>query len=313
MFSRTVITVFFSFKIFCMKAFHFLDMKKKHYACKKSQLTFKNSWKKIDRSKKVREEKINYDNDFERNKPTFQEMLAKDNTITKFIDYSNYDQVSWDQLDWRSTFDCFHGILFYIFFNSENKLNLSEIEFHFSGADIISILNQQILKLPEILNLFEFNDINKEYKSVSVQNAFFGFKFLRIKVNPIAYAVRIGNSGKDGYNFTSFVFMGLNEKTEEWEILDERTNTNELINSNFYMLYYTKSTDQFYTAFKIQQTDTGSHNFWGFSIKNIEIHGYPQYLPYEKVNLFKEEIDTSIEIEDFEKDNPFVDMNDLIF
>ena len=50
-----------------------------------------------------------------------------------------------------------------------------------------------------------------------------------------------------------------------------------------------------------------------FSIKNFEIHGYPQYLPYEKVNLFKEEMYTSIEIEDLENTNPCLDMNDFLF
>ena len=82
-------------------------------------------------------------------------------------------------------------------------------------------------------------------------------------INPIAYAVKIGNSGNIGYNFTSHKFIGLNEKTNEWEILDERCNSNDLIATNSFMLYYTKSSDKYYTAFKIQQTDPGNSDFWG--------------------------------------------------
>ena len=73
---------------------------------------------------------------FEESKPTFQEMLADKDKITRnLIDYSNYTQVSWDQLNWRSSFNCFHGILFYIFYNSEGKFNTNELEIHFSGAN----------------------------------------------------------------------------------------------------------------------------------------------------------------------------------
>ena len=287
-------------------------MKKKHYATKKSQIrNFRAKWESIEKMIKMKKEKSEHDY-FEESKPTFQEMLADPNQISrKLIDYSNYTQVSWDELNYRSSFDCFHGILFYIFYNSEGKFNVNELEIHFSGANIIQYLNQQQFKIPKITNLYDFNDITKEFKSSSIKDAFFGIKFLRIKINPIAYAVRIGNSGNAGYNFTSHKFMGLNEKTNEWEILDERCNSNDLIATNSFMLYYTKSTNEYYTAFKIQQTDTGNRDFWGYSIKNFEIHGYVAYLSFTNIQIFEEEKESTFD--NYEEVNPSMDMNDYLF
>lgn len=286
-------------------------MKRKQYALKKKQLSFIKTWKSIECRQKKVDELTEEEDVFEKSKPTFQEDIAKKKTIKRLIDYSNFTQVSWDQINRQSAFDCFHGILFYIFYNSEGLLNLDELEFHFSGANMLHyLLHPEKNKMADITSLYDFDDLQKEFKTFSLKNAFFGVKFQRIKINPIAYAIRLGESGNQGFNFTSFTFTGLNVATGKWEILHEQCNTNDLIRGNLFMLYFTKNTDQYYTAFKIQQTDTGSHDFWGISIKNFEIHGYVQYLPFENVDLFKEEINTSIE--NYETANPCFDMNDFL-
>lgn len=77
------------------------------------------------------------------------------------------------------------------------------------------------------------------------------------------------------------------------------------------MLYYTKSTNEYYTAFKIQQTDTGNRDFWGYSIKNFEIHGYVAYLSFTNIQIFEEEKESTFD--NYEEVNPSMDMNDYLF
>ena len=91
-------------------------------------------------------------------------MLAdKDQISRKLIDYSNFTQNRWDDLNWRSSFDCFHRILFYIFYNSEGKFNTNELEIHFSGANIAQYLDSTKFPIPNITNLYDFDDITKEF------------------------------------------------------------------------------------------------------------------------------------------------------
>lgn len=286
-------------------------MRKKKYASKlRPKINFKTNLNKILATIKDQIEEPIEDN-FENSKPTFQEILAdKDQIARNKIDYSSFVQVDWTQINKYSIFDCFHGILFYIFYNSQGKFNVNELEFHFSCANLMdNHLIQRLNPIPKITNLFDFDDLAKEFKSVSMKNPFFGIKFLRIKINPIAYAVRIGVSGNAGYNFSSFQFMGFNDNTQKWEILDERLNVNDLLKSNYFMLYFTKSTKDYFTAFKIIQIDTGSFGFWGFSIKNFEIHGYVQYLPFENVEIFEENENN---FENYEQANIYMDMNDFL-
>lgn len=153
-------------------------MKKKHYAAKKNQIkNYQSNWITIRNMIKNKKEKSEHDY-FEESKPIFQEMLAeKDQISRKIVDYSNFTQVKWDELNWRSSFDCFHGILFYIFYNSESKFNPNELEIHFSCANLIHNLNPKFFQMPNITNLYDFDDVKKNLKVVQLKMPFLALNF----------------------------------------------------------------------------------------------------------------------------------------
>ena len=196
------------------------------------------------------------------------------------IEYSNFLQSPSDKINSSKLYDCFHGILFYIFYYSDNKFNTEELEFHFSKADQRKDLTSVIQKSPSgiydqmnILNIFNYENINDQFQIDCSLNAFFGVTFKRIKVNPIAYSIRSGPSTNNSTHLVSFIFEGYDEENQIWDILDERVNINNLIPSGSFALFYVRSTSKSFSSFRIRQIEPGHNGFWGFSIAAFDIHG----------------------------------------
>lgn len=287
--------------------------------------SFNNSWKRITiKCSNNIDYLINQsditENSFFENIPTFQENLTDNQMIYQYeIEFSNFVQFKPETINARNTFDCFHGILNYIYYYSNCKLNLKEIKFHFSGAknrkSLISIANSNPSKIDlyDILNIFSYTNINTQFVVNSSRNAFFGVSFLRIKVNPIAYSIRAGTLINYNGTLTSFTFQGYDEEQQEWDVLDERSNIKDFSYDGGYNLFFVHSTNKSYSSFKIEQTEPGYDGFWGFGIAGFDIHGIVSY----KVNPSSENLLSVNESKDFHNDNEFsydetIDMLDFM-
>lgn len=221
----------------------------------------------------------------------------------KKIDYSNFNQLPPEKMNTRIVYDCFHGILAYIYFYSENKLNIEELEFHFSGSNNTQQNN--------ILNIFDYNDINLQFQIGSFRNAFFGITFKRIKIKPIAYSIRSDLLSNTSSHLVSFTFEGFDIINNKWDLLDERVNINDLIPSGGYNMFFVRSTDKCYSSFKIVQLEPGNNGFWGFSIAAFDVHGII-YMNDESCAQLDENI---IKNQDISLDlnyNPLMDMSEFL-
>lgn len=282
------------------------------------KITFKNFWPSI-KDNSIRKETRNETRDtYFYEIPKMQELLTEPNKITnKQIDYSNYTQLSASQINPNNLYDCFHGILFFIFYYSENKLNTEEIEFHFSGGkDRLDLTktrkhSRTNFDIFDILNIFEYSNSKSQFKVNLVHNAFFGLTFKKVKINPIGYSIRSGENQNTIACLVSFTFEGFNEETGQWDVLDERVNLNDLVRGGSYKMFFTKTTNKFYSSFKIKQTEPGHNGFWGFSIAAFDVHGIVSLKDdsLKNVDLFNMQSESS---SNFDSYNPFMDMMDFI-
>ena len=242
--------------------------------------------------------------------------------IHKKIEYSNFVQLPYYQISINNLYDCFHGILFYIYYYSENKFNVEELEFHYSGGMERANLNKTILANRattnkdyfNILSIFDYENAHSQFKINSYHNSFFGVTFKRITIQPMAYSIRTGENQNIIASLTSFTFEAFDEENNQWDILDERVNVNDLIRGGDYKMYFTRSVTKSYSSFKIRQIEPGHNGFWGFSIAAFDIHGIVNAKNEANDNLqIQNYLDMSSEsFGSFSNFNPSMDMSDLI-
>ena len=282
-------------------------IKRKYNVWCNIRCTFNESWNKIRDSTRTESysnlyycvKKYNRKDEYFENVPMIQDFLTDIYMIsTSEIEYSNYFQIEASMINDKNFFDCFHGILFYIYYYSNNKFNIIELEFHYSGAknreSLTSLINKSINnnEFYDIINIFNYENINKQFVIESFRNAFFGVSFKRIKIKPIAYSIRSGTSIKFNGNLISFTFEGYDEERQEWEVLDERENIIDLNSEGGYKLFFVHTTNKYFSSFKIKQTQPGSNDFWGFSISGFDIHGIISIREnqfYQNENIYDEE------------------------
>lgn len=223
------------------------------------------------------------------------------------IDYSNYIQISYDKINKSNLYDCFQGILKYIYYYSENKLNINELEFYCSGSESKIIQNQNML------NIFDYENIALQIKTECIKNAFFGITFRRIKINPISYSIRSGFSSNNSSHLISFTFEGFDEDNQKWDILDERVNLNDLIPNGGFNMYFVRSTHKRYSSFKIKQIEPGHNGFWGFSISAFEVHGIVYMKNSLNPKISCHNLDYEKDFNNFTGYNPLMDMSEFLF
>ena len=230
--------------------------------------------------------KIIESDNFFNEKTCIPDILTKDgNACCNEIDISYYNQTPIDQFRKNNLYDFFHGIISYIWLYSNKFLNTREMEFHFSGAsqrkrfdDQTNPNNPNVSDISDILNIMDAENPKTCFMIEPYRDACFGITFKRIKIVPICYCVRSGYfCNSNGPFLTSFTFEGYDEETNQWDILDERVNTNELNPSGGYSMFIVRKTDKSYSSFRIRQTEPGGNGRWGFAIAAFDIHGYPSY------------------------------------
>lgn len=212
-------------------------------------------------------------NDIKKAKDNMLYMINNVNLITyKTVEYNDYDASI--QILQQSPANS-KGILYYITYQSYNKINKAEFCLFSSSMDTISdnclYKNQPsnaspyviIESAPDSLKGFFGNF----FRFPAFRNANIGCYFRRIKVKPLAYYIKC----IPGAALVSFVFEGLTEDGR-WVTLDERVNINDLINPT-YATFYCKTTDEYYVAFRIKQLEPSSNGFWGFDLVTFDVHG----------------------------------------
>lgn len=248
-------------------------------------LTFKDSFK--DDTDKERPSDLDFSKFLFNSPPQQSYLTSNGKCIEKDIEWSNYNQIPPSEINIKNLFDCFHGILQYIYYNSEDKLNTSEVEFHYSNAN--SRISYESLSTRtfetdkcDILNIFDYENIYNYFQTPTTKNCFFGVSFKKIKIVPLCYSLRSDLFQNRTPHLDSFVFMGYDEEYNKWDVLDERVNINDLIPSGGYGLYFVKTTNKSYSSFAIRQIEPGHNGFWGFALAAFEIHGIPSFCTEEK-------------------------------
>ena len=289
----------------------------------KTRGTFKHIWNRIfeddhKNAKLLELEKYQKDkkNIYFIEKPICQNFLTGEGNVTENeIDFSRYIPIDSKKPHYSNCKDLFYGILFYIFYYSNNKLNTREIEFHFSGGNMRQSL-EKVMSMNynnncyDILNIFNPENINLDFKIDSYFNAFFGVTF---KINPISYSIRSGTiSQYSKSHLISFTFEGYDEENNKWDVLDERNNINDLIPSGGFKMFYVRSGNKFYSSFMIKQIEPSSDGFWGFSISSFDIHG--NIMLTERSICFDEPISEENHLTDtYLSIDPMIDMSDFLF
>lgn len=256
---------------------------------------------------------INYDEDI----PKMQSFLtSSENCINKEIDWSYFFQNPSSEINSRSLFDSFQGILQYIYFISENKFNTNQLEIHYSRADERTDLNIQSNNINDkcdITSIFDYKNTSTYFQIPFVINGYFGITFKKIKINPLCYSIRSDNSKDRSPHLDSFSFEGYDEELKRWDVLDERININDLIPPGGYGLYYVKTTKKSYSSFIIRQIDPAHNGMWGFSIAAFEIHGTPQVCENKECFFPKVELCTN---ESYNEDslifNPCIEISQFL-
>lgn len=179
---------------------------------------------------------------------------------------------------------------------------------------IIQELNRKkkINGMNDILSIFDYENIKTSFRINSIENAFFGVTFKRIKINPIFYSIRL-SPFPNWSLIMSFNLEGYNDETQEWDILDERANLNFIAPYYLTRVFISKSTNVYYSSIRIHQTEPNSNGFWGFRIIAFEIHGIIQNLEIQEqsltLDLSDDDSDHSFDSYDFD---PCMDMTDFI-
>ena len=287
-------------------------MNKVNYCFNKKRNSFSESWGYIIRSKHSMPSCIecNYNNqidsDLNERNITREDFFDDEKIYNTPIEYSNYSPIQPEKINSENINDCFQGILNYIYFNSENKLNTEELYFQFPNDGYSSMIKNCSNYL-NIINIFHFNDSNSIFSISNQKNAFIRFNFKRIKVNPIAYSIRSGSIISNTTRLISFNFEGYDEENKMWDILDERVDVVKINSSGNFCIFYIRQTNKSYSSFRLKQTDTLITNLWGFSISAFEIHG--------NISLNQNiiEFDDINQIQDYSFDLSILDPNLFVF
>jgi hypothetical protein len=155
----------------------------------------------------------------------------------------------------------FHGILNYIFFNSENCYNHTELLIEYRaiqpGSDPAFILDYRN---------------PRAYQSGTGPGQCLVLTFRRIRIRPTAYAIKSGPLSRTTRHIASYVFQGWDAAAAEWVVLDERQNLLEYL-TGFTARLSHLDTAMYFSKFRLLQTDQTPPPGTHFGVSALEIHG----------------------------------------
>jgi hypothetical protein len=160
---------------------------------------------------------------------------------------------------------CFDGILHTIWINSDKKYNVREIEFKHKTLCPSEDSHPTFV--------LDYEDRRRYGTGPSTSGQYFGVEFRRIRVRPVAYALRT-DLNPDGTNhLRSWVFQGKNANEKNWTTLDERLKDGSLMKAGAFVIGFVE-TRKYFTEFRVMQTGPSHMNSLSFNLSGFEIHGH---------------------------------------
>ncbi|OHT10479.1 hypothetical protein TRFO_20232 [Tritrichomonas foetus] len=188
------------------------------------------------------------------------------------LDWRNYASKNVLFIDPSSMEDSFQGILNYIHICSETKFNVEEIAFDYTETKS----NQT----SDPTAIFSYNDKTRKFQTGTSKYPYFSIRFKRIRVRPVAYAIRSNVISDGSPHLQTFVFQGFDVDKQKWVLLDERVNSNDLIPDGHFALYNLYS-EKYFQDFRILQTGRAHNSMMAFALAGFEIHGDVQLIDEE--------------------------------
>lgn len=105
------------------------------------------------------------------------------------------------------------------------------------------------------------------------KNSWLKYDFISRKVRPSYYSIRSTNSSKGSHHPMNWVIEGSNYDSNDWIILDTRSNITSLDDSCASQIFSIQKTDTFYRYLRIRQTGVNSTNYYYLEISALEYFG----------------------------------------
>jgi hypothetical protein len=159
----------------------------------------------------------------------------------------------------------FDGILHYIYVQSGNEYNTSELT--------ISYFDSQGVSDPA--NLLNSHD-NSVYRSGCGKGQRLVFNFHRVQIRPTGFAFRSAPRSMKTRSLSSYVFQGWDEKQGRWTVLWEEPALSAGRGAQNSVSIRFVDTSQYFASLQLLDTETGSRTAIPFSLEAFEIHGSVQ-------------------------------------
>jgi hypothetical protein len=159
----------------------------------------------------------------------------------------------------------FSGIIHHIWVSSGYRYNAGEITFIYKTICQASDC--------DLSYIFDYTARNRYGTGPSAPDQCFGVGLRRMRVCPVAYALRSDYASTKTNYLKSWAFQGRRSGDSEWVTLDEQRNTSVLCGASCHFVGYVR-TNEWFQAFRVLQTGPSQANFFSFNLTGFEIHGW---------------------------------------
>ena len=108
------------------------------------------------------------------------------------------------------------------------------------------------------------------------QDSWIKYDFKNKKVSPVCYLIRSCNGGKNWCHPKSWVVEGSNTDSNDWKVLDSRTDCMSLNNPSAVQCFAIQQSSDFYRFLRIRQTDKNWYGNYYFTMSALEYFGFIQ-------------------------------------
>lgn len=116
----------------------------------------------------------------------------------------------------------------------------------------------------------------KLFYTKNCKDSWIKYDFKNKKVSPVCYLIRSCNYNKDWFHPKSWVVEGSNTDSNDWKVLDSRTDCMSLNNRSAVQCFAIQQSSDFYRFLRIRQTDTNWIDANIFAMSALEYFGFIQ-------------------------------------
>ena len=114
------------------------------------------------------------------------------------------------------------------------------------------------------------------FYTTNIQDSWIKYDFKNKKVSPVCYLIRSVNYDKDWHHPRSWVVEGSNTDSNDWKVLDSRTDCMSLNNPSAVQCFAIQQSSDFYRFLRIRQTDKNWRGDYYFAMSTLEYFGFIQ-------------------------------------